>query len=150
MNKGFLRGLEMGALIYDIGKIYIPAEILNRPGKLSNYEIAMIRTHSEVGFDIVKDIDFPWPVKEMVRQHHERLDGSGYPDDLMDQDILPEAKIMAVADVMEAMSSHRPYRPALEPELALYELSANKNTRYDAEVVDICEYLNRKKGFKFV
>lgn len=82
MNKDFLRGLEMGALIHDIGKIYIPAEILNRPGKLSSYEMGMIKTHSEVGFDIVKDINFPWPIKDMVRQHHERLDGSGYPDGL--------------------------------------------------------------------
>lgn len=149
MSKDFLRGLEMGSLIHDIGKIYIPAEILNRPGKLSDNEMGMIKTHSEVGFDIVKDIDFPWPIKEMIRQHHERLDGSGYPDGLMDKEILPEAKIIAVADVMEAMSSHRPYRPALDPELALGELSGNKNTRYDAEVVDICDYLHRKKEFTF-
>ncbi|HZX30668.1 MAG TPA: HD domain-containing phosphohydrolase, partial [Rhodocyclaceae bacterium] len=108
-----LEGLRLGAMIHDIGKIWLPAEILSRPGKLTETEFALVKTHSRVGWDIVRDIDFPWPVADMVHQHHERPDGSGYPLGLEDGQIILESRILAVADVVEAMASHRPYRPAL-------------------------------------
>lgn len=148
-SKDFVRGLQMGSMIHDIGKIYIPAEILNRPGKISKYELQMIKTHSEVGFDIVRDIDFPWPVAEMVLQHHERLDGSGYPNNLTENEILQEAKIISVADVFEAMTSHRPYRPALEKQVGLQELETHKGTLYDNQVVESCVDLVRNQSFSF-
>ena len=129
-------GIRLGSLVHDIGKIYIPAEILNRPGKLSATEFGLIRSHPEVGYDILKGVEFPWPVAEMVLQHHERLDGSGYPLALKGNEILLEARIMAVADVVEAMASHRPYRPARGIETAREELSAHRGSLYEAEVVD--------------
>jgi len=144
-----LEGLRLGATIHDIGKVYIPAEILNRPGKLSKAEFEMIQTHPEVGYDIVKDVQFPWPVGQMILQHHERLDGSGYPKGLKGEEILLEARILAVADTVEAMSSHRPYRPALGPEKALAEIEKNRGITYDAAVVDACLKLFRKGDFSF-
>jgi HD-GYP domain-containing protein (c-di-GMP phosphodiesterase class II) len=109
----------MAGLIHDIGKISVPAEILNRPGILSEIEMTLIRMHPEIGYDMLKDADLPYPIAEIVMQHHERLDGSGYPKGLKGDEILAEAKILAVADVVEAISSHRPYRPALGIEAAL-------------------------------
>lgn len=130
-----VEGLRLGAMIHDIGKIYVPVEILSRPGRISEAEFNVIKSHPEVGYDIIKGIDFPWPVAEMVRQHHERLNGSGYPLGLMGNDIVFDAKIIAVADVTEAMSSHRPYRPALGIDAAIAEIDKNKGILYDADVV---------------
>ncbi len=144
-----IEGMRLAALIHDIGKIYVPAEILNRPGKLSKAEFEMIQTHPEVGYDIVKDVKFPWPVGQMILQHHERMDGSGYPKALKGEEIILEARIMAVADTVEAMSSHRPYRPALGFEKALAEIEKNRGITYDAAAVDTCLKLFRKGDFSF-
>ncbi len=129
-------GLRFGAMLHDIGKIQLPAEILNRPGRLDPVELTLIRTHSEAGSDIVHDVEFPWPVKQLILQHHERLDGSGYPYGLKGDEILEEARILSVADVVEAMASHRPYRPALGLAAALEELKRGSGTRYDEAVVN--------------
>ncbi len=142
-----LEGLRLGALVHDIGKIYVPAEILNRPGRLSKPEFEMIKSHPEVGYGIVKDIDFPWPIAEMVRNHHERLDGSGYPRGLKGEAIDLESRILAVADVVEAISAHRPYRAALGIDKALEEVLRQRGTCFDAAVVDACVRLFREKGF---
>lgn len=134
-------GLRLGGMIHDIGKIHLPAEILSRPGKLSEVEFALVKAHSKVGSDIIADVDFPWPVARMILQHHERLDGSGYPDGERGDAILIEARILAVADVVEAMASHRPYRPALGIDKALDEIRLGRNRLYDADVVDTCQRL---------
>lgn len=131
-------GVQRGAEIHDIGKIQIPAEILNRPGRIGELEMRLIRTHPQVGYDIVRDIDFPWPIADMILQHHERLDGSGYPNGLKGDEILLEARIIAVADVVEAMMSHRPYRAAVGIEAALETIRRGKGTLFDPEVVAIC------------
>lgn len=144
-----IEGLRLGALIHDIGKIYVPSEILNRPGKLSQVEFELIKTHSQVGFDIVKDVSFPWPVGEMILQHHEHLDGSGYPQGLKGEAIILEARILAVADAVEAIGSHRPYRPALGVDAALAEIEQQRGVKYDADVVDACLRVFREKGFRF-
>ncbi|MES9966100.1 MAG: HD-GYP domain-containing protein, partial [Sedimenticola sp.] len=148
LDESFQEGLYFGGLIHDIGKIYIPSEILNRPGRLSELEMSIIKTHPEVGWDILKDVSFPWPVKEMVGQHHERIDGSGYPNGIKGDEICLEARILAVADVLEAMASHRPYRPALPLESALEEIESQRGVLYDREVVDASLKLFREKGFK--
>lgn len=144
-----LEGLRMGAVIHDIGKIWLPAEILNRPGQLTTIEFDLVKTHAEVGHDIVKDIAFPWPVADMIHQHHERLDGSGYPQGLKADQILVEARIIAVADVVEAMASHRPYRPALGIDAALKEVAAGKGNLYDPAVVDACTFLFNDGGYQW-
>ncbi|MFA5867193.1 MAG: PAS domain S-box protein [Actinomycetota bacterium] len=144
-----IKGLEMAATIHDIGKMYVPAEILNKPGKLDAVEFELIKLHSAAGYNIVKDIEFVEPVADMVRQHHERLDGSGYPDGLKHQDIVPGAKVMAVADVVEAMSSDRPYRPGRGLNAALEEVQDRKGGLYDAEAVEACMELFVKAKFKF-
>ncbi|MFH2124083.1 MAG: HD domain-containing phosphohydrolase [Pseudomonadota bacterium] len=131
-------GIRLAGAIHDLGKIYVPAEILNRPGRLTNIERELIHVHPQVGFDILKDISFPWPIAEIVYQHHERMNGKGYPVGLPGEDILLEARIIAVADVVEAMSSHRPYRPAPGIDLALEEISNNRDILYDADVVRAC------------
>lgn len=133
-----IEGLRLGAMIHDIGKISVPAEILNRPGKLSAAELSIIRTHPAVGGDILKDISFPWPIRQIVMQHHERVDGSGYPEGLKGDAIVEEAKIVAVADVIEAISSHRPYRPSLGIERGIAEIRQGRATLYDAAIVDAC------------
>lgn len=140
-------GLHMAAMVHDIGKIYIPADFLNKPGHLSEVEYTIIRTHPQVGSDILKSVDFEWPISRIVLQHHERMDGSGYPDGLRGEEILPEARILCVADVVDAMSSHRPYRPSLGIESALEEIETNRGSLYDAEAVDACVILFREKGF---
>lgn len=142
-----IHGLRLGALIHDIGKVYVPTEILNRPGRLDDAQFLLIKSHPQVGYDIVKGIDFPWPLAEVVVQHHERLDGSGYPRGLAGDDILLEARIIAVADVVEAMASHRPYRAALPLEEALAEIERYRGVRFDAAVVDVCVRLFREQGF---
>ena len=128
----------MAAVIHDLGKIQVPAEILSKPGKLTENEFGIIKTHPQIGFDILKGIEFSWPIAQIVYQHHERMDGSGYPRGLAGEDILPEARILAVADVVEAMSSHRPYRPALGPERAIDEIRQKRGILYDADAVDAC------------
>jgi PAS domain S-box-containing protein/putative nucleotidyltransferase with HDIG domain len=133
-----IEGLHIASLLHDIGKITLPSEYLAKPTMLSKEEKAVIRCHPEVGYEILKNIQFPWPVAEIVYQHHEHLDGSGYPRGLTDGDILPEAKILAVADVVEAMSSHRPYRPSLGLQTAIDEIRSGRGTRYHAESVDAC------------
>jgi putative nucleotidyltransferase with HDIG domain/PAS domain S-box-containing protein len=131
-------GIHVAASIHDIGKIYVPAEFLTKPGAISEAEHVIIRTHPDVGYEILKTIEFPWPIADVILQHHERLDGSGYPGGLNDGAILLEAKIVAVADVLEAMSSHRPYRPSLGLSAALDEIRNYRGTRYDPQVVDAC------------
>lgn len=140
-----IEGIRLGAIIHDIGKIYIPAEILNRPGKLSEHEFGLIKTHAEVGYDIVKDISFPWPLAQIILQHHERLDGSGYPQGLLEKDIIIEARILAVADVVEAITSHRPYRPALGLDVALQEIYKGKGRLFDPAVVDACQRVAKEQ-----
>jgi len=142
-------GIKVAGTLHDIGKIYEPSEILSKPGILSDIEVLMMRVHPEVGYDILKTIDFPWPVAQIVRQHHERIDGSGYPDGLKDSEILIEAKILAVADVVDAMASHRPYRPALGIDAALEEISKNRGIIYDSNAVDACLKLFKEKRFEF-
>jgi len=137
-------GIRMAGTVHDLGKINVPADILNKPGRLGDMEMAIVRQHPETAFDILKTIDFPWPVADIVNQHHEREDGSGYPLGLKGPDILPEAKILAVADVVEAMASHRPYRPALGLKQALEEITNNRGRLYDAGVVDACLRLFEK------
>jgi PAS domain S-box-containing protein len=141
--------LRLAGTIHDIGKIAVPAEILSKPGRLSEIEFSIIQAHPTTGFDILADVDFGSQVAEMVLQHHERLDGSGYPRALKDAGILPEARILAVADVVEAMSSHRPYRPALGMEAALAEVRAHAGIKFDADVVAACARLIEEQGFQF-
>jgi putative nucleotidyltransferase with HDIG domain len=143
-----LEGLRLGGMIHDIGKIYLPAEILNRPGRLTEAEFALVKTHSEVGRQIVSDVEFPWPVAAMIHQHHERPDGSGYPQGLKDGEIIIEARILAVADVVEAMASHRPYRPAIGMDKALAEIRAGAGRLYDREIVDACLQLFEHQGYR--
>jgi PAS domain S-box-containing protein/putative nucleotidyltransferase with HDIG domain len=142
-------GIRMAGLIHDIGKISVPAEILSKPGALTDLEFALIKTHPQVGHDILKEIEFPWDIAGPVLQHHERLDGSGYPQGLVDGDILLESRILAVADVVEAMASHRPYRPSIGLEQALAEITSKKGSIYDSQVVDACLALFAEKKFEF-
>ena len=143
-----IKGIRMAGMIHDLGKISIPSGILSKPGRLSDIEFSLIKTHPQVGYDILKKIDFPWPVAQVVYQHHERIDGSGYPRGLRGNEILLEAKIMAVADVVEAMGSHRPYRPALGVEKALEEISKGGGKIYDPEVVDACTAVLSETGLE--
>jgi putative nucleotidyltransferase with HDIG domain len=149
LSKDQVEGLRMSGELHDIGKIHVPAEILSKPGKISEAEYEIIKTHSQVGHDILRTIEFPWPVAKIVLQHHERINGSGYPSGLKGKDILLEAKILAVADVIEAMATHRPYRPALSIQEALEEISKNKGKLYDSKVADICLKVFKEKKFKF-
>jgi len=142
-------GIRMAGSIHDIGKIGVPAEILNKPVRLAHMEFELIKTHPAIGYNILKEIQFPWPVAKIVLQHHERIDGSGYPHGLSGDAILLEARILAVADVVEALASHRPYRPALGINKALEEIREKRGTLYDQEVVDACLKLFTEKGFKF-
>jgi PAS domain S-box-containing protein/putative nucleotidyltransferase with HDIG domain len=141
--------IRMAALIHDIGKIYVPAEILSKPSRLTEIEFSMIKSHPQVAYDILKSVDFPWPICKLVLQHHERINSSGYPGGLSGEDILTGAKILAVADVVEAMASHRPYRPALGLDKALDEISKNSGVLYDSEVADACLRVFNKGDFKF-
>lgn len=143
-----LEGVHFGALIHDLGKVQIPAEILSKPARLSKLEYELIKTHPQAGCEIVKGIEFPWPVAEMVHQHHERLDGTGYPQGLKGDAIALEARILAVADVVEAMASHRPYRPGLGIEAGLQEIERKRGTSFDPGVVDTCLRLFREKGYR--
>jgi putative two-component system response regulator len=142
-------GLRMAGMIHDIGKISVPAEILSKPSRLSHIEFSLIKVHPKAGYEILKGIDFPWPIAQIIYQHHERINGSGYPQGLVGQEILAEAKILAVADVVEAMASHRPYRPGLGIKVALDEIQKNKGTFYDPVITDTCLRLFREKDFHF-
>jgi len=149
LDKDNIEAIYTAAIIHDIGKINIPASILARPGKISSIEFNIIKAHPQLGYEMIKRIEFPWPVADITLQHHEKLDGSGYPNGLKGKDILLEAKILTVADVVEAMSSHRPYRPALGINQALKEIKKGKGKLYDAEVVKACVRIITEKGFKF-
>ncbi|MGC2414317.1 MAG: PAS domain S-box protein [Stellaceae bacterium] len=144
-----IHGLYLAGIIHDVGKIDVPAEILSKPGKLSRLQFQLIQVHAQAGYDIVKRVDFPWPIAEMIRQHHERLDGSGYPQGLKSEVILPEAKILAVADAVEAMMSHRPYRAALGIDAALTEIDKGKGRLFDPAAVAACTALFRDDRFHF-
>ncbi len=149
LNQEVIEEIRVAGTLHDIGKIRIPSEILSKPGRLTDIEFDMIKTHPEAGYNILKTIEFPWPVAPVVLQHHERTNGSGYPSGLSVKDIRPEARILAVADVVEAMSSHRPYRPALGIDKALEEVSQNRGILYDPGVVDACLKLFAEERFKF-
>jgi PAS domain S-box-containing protein/putative nucleotidyltransferase with HDIG domain len=148
-SQNRIDGLKVMGFLHDIGKMAIPAEILCKPSKLNEFELSIIKAHPQIAYDILKEIEFPWPVAQTILQHHERLDGSGYPAGLADSDILPEAKILAVADVTEAIASHRPYRPALGLKKALEEISRNQGRLYDQEVVEACLKVFKGKKFDF-
>ncbi len=145
-----IEGLRTAAAIHDLGKIAIPADILTMPRRLTPIEMMLIKRHAQAGYDILKDIEFPWPVARIIYEHHERLDGSGYPGGLNGADLLLESRILMVADVVEAISSHRPYRPALGTAAALAEIEKNKGVRYDPEVVDVCVRLFKEKNYQWV
>ncbi|MFZ2302110.1 MAG: HD domain-containing phosphohydrolase [Gallionella sp.] len=149
LSQAQAEGIRFGSLIHDIGKIGIPAEILSKPSLLTPLEMQLIQIHPKAGYEIVEDIELPWPVAQMILQHHERLDGSGYPAGLKGDNIIPEAKIIAVADTVEAMSSHRPYRPSLGMDAALAEIAGASGMRYDKQAVEACMRLIREKGFVF-
>jgi len=149
ISQDQIDGINMAAEIHDIGKMSVPAEILSKPSRLSDIEYELIKIHPEAGYNIIKDIEFPWPIATMVLQHHERMDGSGYPKGLKGEEILPETRILSVADVVEAIASHRPYRPAYGIDVALEEISNMKGILYDAAGVDACLRLFNEKGFKF-
>ncbi len=141
-------GIRMAGSIHDIGKLGVPAEILSKPTRLTELEFSLIKEHSRKGYEMLKDVESPWPLAQIVYQHHERMDGSGYPRHLKGDDILMEARILAVSDVMESMASHRPYRPALGVEAALEEIEKNRGILYDDAVADVCLRLFREKGYR--
>ncbi len=147
LSENNLEGLRVAGYLHDIGKINIPSEILSKPGRLTELEYEIIKGHPESGYNVLKDVDFPWPVAQVARQHHERINGSGYPDGLKGEEILLEARITAVADVVEAMGSHRPYRPGLGIKPALEEIERGNGTLYDPQVADACLRLFREKGY---
>jgi|APLak6261669570_1056073.scaffolds.fasta_scaffold00014_27 putative two-component system response regulator len=147
MDADTIEGLRLGAMVHDIGKIYVPVDILTRPGRLSEIEFSLIKVHAQVGSDIMRQVHFPWPVADMILQHHERMDGSGYPRGLKGEEILPEARVIAVADVLEAMASHRPYRPAMGLDIALAEIRRGAGSIYDAEVAAACLRLFEERGY---
>jgi len=148
LAKTVVSSIRMAGILHDLGKIAIPAEILSKPSMLSDIEFSLIKTHPQVGYDILKNINFPTPVAQIVYQHHERMDGSGYPLGLSGDDILPEARILTVADVVEAMYSHRPYRPGLGMDKALAEIKKNRGRFYDPDAVDAC-LKTMAENFKF-
>jgi PAS domain S-box-containing protein/putative nucleotidyltransferase with HDIG domain len=144
MSEGQMDGLRIAAAVHDIGKVLVPAEILSKPGELTDIEYQMIRQHAEAGFNILKNVEFPWPVAQIVRQHHERLDGSGYPLGLTSDAILPEAKVLAVADVVDAMTMRRPYREKRGMDAAISEIEAGKGKLYDPAAVNACATLAKQ------
>jgi len=147
LSEDRIEGIRIAGLLHDIGKITLPSDILARSGQISTLETDIIETHAQVGYEIIKTIEFPWPVLDAVLQHQERLDGSGYPSGLSGDKIILEARILAVADVIEAMSSHRPYRPTLGMDMALKEITENRGIRYDPDVVDACLRLINEQGY---
>ena len=148
LEKDQIEGIHMAGRAHDLGKISVPAEILSKPGKLTDIEFALIKTHANTGYNIIADIEFPWPIARMILEHHEKMNGTGYPRGLSGDEILPESRILCVADVVEAMSSHRPYRPALGLEIALEEISRNQGVLYDTAAVDTCLALFNNGKFR--
>jgi putative nucleotidyltransferase with HDIG domain len=149
LSEDQIEGVYVAASIHDIGKISLPAEILSKPIKLTEIEISLIQAHAQAGYDILKGIDFPWPIADIILQHHERMDGSGYPLGLVGDRITIEARIIGVADVVETMSSHRPYRPSMGIDKALEEITRNSETLYDADVVTACLKIFNEQSFEF-
>ncbi|MBN1932443.1 MAG: response regulator [Desulfobacterales bacterium] len=149
LSNNQINAIRFAGHLHDIGKIRIPVSILNRPGKLLDVEFKLIKIHPQIGYDLLKNIPSPWPFAEIIYQHHERLDGSGYPRGLTSENIILEAKILSVADVTEALSSYRPYRPALGIDFALEDISKNSGKLYDPDAVNACVRLFRQRGFKF-
>ncbi|MBU0634864.1 MAG: HD domain-containing protein [Candidatus Omnitrophica bacterium] len=149
LSEQVIMGVKTAATVHDIGKINIPAEILSKPSELTKIEYSMITVHPQIGYEILKNIEFPWPVSTIVLQHHERLNGSGYPQGLQDDQIILEARILIVADVVEAMASHRPYRPALGINMALEEIEKKRGILYDPAVADACIHIFRTGKFSF-
>jgi PAS domain S-box-containing protein len=149
LAPSLIDGIRFASQVHDIGKINIPTEILTKPSALNSYEVAMLRNHAQAGYEILKPLTFPWPVADIILQHHERLDGSGYPNALKENEILQEAKILAVADTVEAMSSDRPYRSSKGVEYSLEEIETNSGLLYDPEAVGACLDLFRNKGYRF-
>jgi putative nucleotidyltransferase with HDIG domain len=149
LSQNQIEGTFMAASIHDIGKISLPAEILSKPIQLSEIEVSLIQAHAQAGYDILKGIEFPWPIADIIIQHHERIDGSGYPHGLAGESISIEARVIGVADVVETMSSHRPYRPSMGIDKALEEITRNSGTLYDSQIVDACLKLFNEKGFGF-
>jgi len=149
LSEEQVESIRVAGLMHDIGKMSVPAEILSKPSRLTEIEFNLIKAHPQVAYDILATIEFPWPVAQIVLQHHERMDGSGYPQGLKAEEIMIEARILSVADVVEAMASHRPYRPALGIDKALEEIMQNKGALYDSEVVDACLKLFAEERFEF-
>ncbi len=149
LTQDQIEAVRTAGIVHDIGKISVPSEILSKPGEISKIEHSLINIHPQVGYDILKNISFPWPVAQIVLQHHERMDGSGYPAGLTKEAILIEARVLSVADVVEAMASHRPYRPSKGIQFALEEITKNRGTLYDPRVVDACLLLFQKKDFQY-
>lgn len=149
LSEEQINGIRFSGLIHDLGKISVPAEILSKPGRINELEFNLIKSHPQVGYDILRKIEFPWPIAQIVLQHHERIDGSGYLQGLSGQDILMEARVLAVADIVEAMASHRPYRPALGVDKALEEISQNKGILYDPCAAEACSKVFAEKGYRF-
>lgn len=149
MSSDVVTGLEMGSLVHDLGKIAVPTDLLSKPTRLSPIEFNLIQTHSAQGYEVLKDLALPWPIARMAHEHHERLDGSGYPQGLVNGAICDEAKIIAVADMFEAISAHRPYRPALGMQFALAQISKHKGTQLDREIVDACTACVLEDDFSF-
>jgi len=147
LSQDKIEGIRIAGTIHDIGKLSVPTEILSKPGKLSSIEFSLVKEHAQEGYKILKDVESPWPLAEIVFQHHERMDGSGYPRNLKGSEILLEARILGVADEVEAMATHRPYRPSLGINAALQDIEKNRGTLYDSDVVDACLRLFREKGF---
>ncbi|MCJ7806432.1 MAG: HD domain-containing protein [Clostridia bacterium] len=138
LSEQQVEGIRMAGIVHDLGKIQIPAEILSKSGQLNELEFDLIKTHPQVGFDLLKEIEFPWPIADIILQHHEKMIGSGYPQGLKGDEIMIEARILSVADIVEAMSSHCPYRPALGIEKALEQIRLDRETLFDPDVVDTC------------
>lgn len=149
LSQDKIEGTKIASLVHDIGKVNLPTEIISKPSKLVEVEFNLIKNYPKVGYDILRKVDFPWPIAEIVLQHQEKIDGSGYPGGLKGDEICIEAKILGVANVVEAMSSYKSYRPALSIDEALAEISNNKNILFDPEVVDTCIKLFKEKDFKF-
>lgn len=149
LSKDQAHGIRLAGIVHDIGKIQIPSDVLTKPGKLSDIEFSLMKLHPQAGYEILIGIKFPWPIAKAVHQHHERLDGSGYPNGLKGDQIIMDARIIAVADVVEAMSSHRPYRPGLGLDAALDEVISKRGIHFDPEVVDACIRLFKERGYKF-
>ena len=148
LDQNKIEGIRMASIIHDIGKLAVPTEILAKPGKLTDIEFLLIKQHSQTGYDMLKDVESPWPLAQIVHQHHERMNGTGYPKNLKGDEILLESRILAVADVVEAISSDRPYRPSLGIDFALDEIDKNKGVLYDDVVANACLNLFREKGFQ--